>query len=130
MVKNLKGGKKHKKFKNLNTIKTIEYKMNANEEYGQIIKLLGSCRFIIDCKDGKERLGQLRKGLRKKVKITIDDWVLVNLRGFETFDKKCDIIFKYSPEDVIKLKKEGLIETNQKNTFIQKEDICFDFDDI
>ena len=52
---NTKGGKKHKRNKKQNDFieKTLRLK-EEGQEYAQITKCLGNCRFTVMCFDGKE----------------------------------------------------------------------------
>lgn len=115
MVKKIGGGKKHKKKKNENNSSEVERKLEIKEdglEYAQVTKVLGNCRLELSCLDGKKRLGNIRGNMRKKVWIVLNDLVLVSLRDFE--DNKCDIILKYSPKEVNKLKSLGEIPESIK----------------
>ena len=138
---NLKGGKKYKRQKKTTDgpKRQIRFKKEDAEIYGVVIKALGSCRFRVHCCDGKERLGQLRAGMKKSVRITKDDWVLVGLRTFETSDEKCDIICKYFPDEVTILKRNGELNmasfgknNNNDDQDAEEEDenMAFDFEDI
>ena len=82
-----------------------------------------------NCFDGKIRLCKIRGTLtRKKVWIGAGDLVLVSLRDFE--DDKCDVILKYSPEEVKKLKKLGeipdTVNINDPTVEVKEDDIGFD----
>ena len=115
MGKNFKGGKKHKRRKNINEDEILKkpmvYSDGEDQVYGQITKTLGSCRFMVLCSDGKERNAKLRGSLRKKGKIKIDDCVLVSLRSFETNNKnKCDIIYRYYPHENGYIKRKKFIK--------------------
>lgn len=139
---NVKGGKKHKRQKKNKDEPDKRNLIQKQEgmEYGIVIKALGSCRFTVNCCDGAERLAQLRTGDKKKFRIMKDDWVLVGLRDYDTFDKKCDILCRYFPDEVRQLKNLGEINIiGDKNTIddqiVEKEediedDCAFDFDDI
>lgn len=98
MPKNVKGGNKHKKQKNNNTMsdKDIIFKDSNEQDYGKVIKLLGNCRVLLLCNDKKERLGIIRGNMRKKMWINMDNVVLYSKRDYE--DDKVDIIFVYKNE--------------------------------
>lgn len=133
MVVKKKGGNKQKKKKN--TISDeIERELifkTDDQEYAQVIKLLGNCRLELQCFDGKTRLGHIRGTMRKKVWISVNDLVLVSLREFE--DGKCDIIHKYIPKELNKLKSMGeipeTVKVNDDTVDIKNDDIGFDFSD-
>lgn len=96
------GGKKRKQGKK----KVFEEReLQFAEEmqiYGQVLRLLGDSRLEIQCTDGVKRMGHIRGTMRKKVWIAMGDVVLVAKREYE--DDKCDIILKYTEEEVRKLK--------------------------
>ena len=64
---NNKGGKKYKRNKNqVQENKNTRLKdVNQSQEYAQITKCLGNCRFEVLCFDGKKRMdimcGKMRK---------------------------------------------------------------------
>lgn len=138
---NFKGGKKFKRQKKDNdpVKRNVRFKSKLEdcEVYGRVIKALGSCRFSINCCDGKTRLGQLRAGMKKSIRIFKDDWILVGLRSFETSDVKCDILYKYFPDEVLILKKHGELtilsldeDDDADDDEKQDENMAFDFEDI
>lgn len=102
---NNKGGKKYKRNKNIaQENKTTRLKdENESQEYAQITKALGNCRFEVMCFDGKSRLATMCGKMRKRVFVNQGEFVLVSLRDWQ--DSKCDIIDKYNANDVQKLKK-------------------------
>ena len=104
---NIKGGKKHKRNKNQNIQpKNLRLK-EEGQEYAQIIRCKGNCRFDVLCFDGKERMAILCGAMRKRQFVNQDDIVLVSLRDFQ--DSVCDIIDNYDENLTRKLKDKGLI---------------------
>ena len=101
---NNKGGKKYKRNKNVaQENKTTRLKdENESQEYAQITKALGNCRFEVMCFDGKSRMATMCGKMRKRVFVNQSELVLVSLRDWQ--DSKCDIIDKYNANDVQKLK--------------------------
>ena len=100
------GGKSKKKAKKKTTDVTRELVFKEEgQEYGQNIRLLGDCRLEIICSDGIKRDGHIRGSMRKKIYINMNDIVLVQINEYEP--EKCDIILKYTDEEVRKLKKCG-----------------------
>ena len=101
------GGNKRKKGKK----KTFEVReliiKGEMEEYAQVLKIMGDGRFECQCCDGVKRKAHVRGKMRKKIWIVNGDVVLVSLREFE--NDKCDIVAKYTEEEVKKLKKAGEI---------------------
>mgnify|MGYP006279795857 CR=1 FL=1 len=133
MVKKTGGGNKHKKKKN-KTVVEIERELifkTEDQEYAQVTKLLGNCRLEAQCFDGKNRLCHIRGTMRKKIWIVVNDVVLVSLRDYE--DNKCDIIYKYTPKEVNKLKHLGEIPDSVKLTEDLEErkddDLGIDFEE-
>lgn len=103
---NKKGGKKYKKNKKMqcNTSKLIlknEEDGVEDQEYGKIIKVNGSGRFMVQCFDGTERLGICAGKIKRKVRINLNDIILFCKWDFQ--DKKCSIIHKYEDHEVSKL---------------------------
>jgi translation initiation factor 1A len=66
----------------------------------------------IQCLDGVKRAGHIRGKMKKKVWIAMGDLVLVALREYE--NDKCDIIGKYTEDEVRKLKQMGEIPESIK----------------
>ena len=131
MVINKKGGKKGKKTKN-SSQQEGERKLilkDDDQEYCQVLRLLGNCRIEGQCFDGKIRLCNIRGSMRKKMWIKVGDIVIVSLRDFE--DNKCDIIYLYKNEEVKKLIKLGDLpeHVDNDNNDNNKDDIGFEFKD-
>lgn len=133
MVKNTKGGNKHKKHKK-QTEDFYEREVpfaTDGLQYALVTKILGNCRVSLYCLDGENRLGHIRGTMtkRKKTIISLNDLVLVSLRDFE--NSKCDIIDKYSPKEVRRLKICGEIPNTLKTNEIvieeEENDIGIDF---
>ena len=132
---NNKGGKKYKRNKNqVQENKNTRLKdVNQSQEYAQITKCLGNCRFEVLCFDGKKRMAIMCGKMRKRVFVNAHEIVLVSLREWQ--DSKCDIIDKYSASDVQKLKQKNLIpksikleEKNDLDDEIMDDNLGFVFD--
>ena len=132
---NNKGGKKYKRNKNqVQENKTTRLKdVTQSQEYAQITKCLGNCRFEVLCFDGKKRMAIMCGKMRKRVFVNAHEIVLVSLREWQ--DSKCDIIDKYSASDVQKLKQKNLIpksikleEKNDLDDEIMDDNLGFVFD--
>ena len=110
---NIKGGKKHKRNKKQNDYieKTLRLK-EEGQEYAQITRCLGNCRFTVMCFDGKERMATMCGGMRKRRFVNQNDIVLVSLRDWQ--DEKCDIIDNYDDNLTKKLKSKGLVPDSIK----------------
>ena len=61
----------------------------------------------IQCCDGVKRIGHIRGKMRKRNWIANGDVILVSIRDYEP--EKCDVIDKYTEEEIRKLKKAGEI---------------------
>ena len=104
---NIKGGKKHKRNKNHNPAeKTLRLK-EEGQEYAQIVRCKGNCRFDVLCFDGKKRMAIMCGAMRKKKFVNVNDIVLVSIREWQ--DSICDIIDNYDVNLARKLKEKGLI---------------------
>ena len=127
---NKKGGKKYKKNKKKIFIDTkVLRKKEEGQEYAQIIKCNGNCRFQVKVFDGKERLAILCGTMRKRGWLSNNDIVLVSLRDFE--DSKCDIIDRYDEIQFYKLKDLGeipeSIKLNNDEYLSDNEEEYFDY---
>ena len=102
------------------------------QEYCQVVKMLGGARFTGKCFDGTERLCIIRGSMsgRRKVWIKVDDIVLVGLREWQ--DDKCDVILKYTKEEVKLLQSYGelpsISNTGVNEEENDNEDLGIDFD--
>jgi len=100
--------------KNKNQSQTLRELVLKEEgqEYAYVTRLLGDRRLTCMCEDGKERLGIIRGAMCKKVWIVVDDLILIGLRDFQK--EKADVIHKYTPDEVRKLKKLGQVGENSR----------------
>ncbi len=123
MVKNTKGGSKHKKMarkllKEDESERRTRYanESEKNEMYAIVTKMYGNGMCGVRCNDGKERLCIIRNKFRGRNKksnmISLDSVLLVGIRDWEVVDNvsskkknKCDLLEVYSDEDVYRLKK-------------------------
>ena len=94
------GGKKNKRGK-IEKRRELSFATEC-QRYAIIKKKLGGRRAEVDCFDGKNRLGRFRK---RGPRMNIGDIVLISLREFQ--DDKCDIIEKYSTEEIGNLRTYG-----------------------
>lgn len=134
MPKNIHGGNKAKSSKNsnINVEAELVLKEGTDQVYAKVNKLLGSSMLEVQCFDGQKRLGLIRGSMKKKNWILLNDIVLVSLRSYQ--DKKCDIIARYTPEQVrelIKLEEiDSSIEKEKKDDDNNDNDCSFTFEDI
>ena len=126
---NTKGGKKHKRNKKQNDYveKTLRLK-EEGQEYAQITRCLGNCRFTVMCFDGKERMATMCGGMRKRRFVNQNDIVLVSLREWQ--DEKCDIIDNYDDNLTKKLKSKGLVPDSIKLDSDKPNDLDIDDDNM
>jgi translation initiation factor 1A len=107
-----------------------------NQEYGQILKMLGNGRCETYCFDGVKRLCHIRGKMKKKIWINVGDIVLIGLRDFQI--QKGDILLKYNTTEVKNLKACGELplnvnvndsaDLNEKNEKNETLDQGFDFE--
>ena len=111
------GGKKRKMGKKRPEVDRELVFKEEMQEYGQVLRLLGDSRLELQCMDGNKRMGHIRGNLKKKAWIALGDVVLVSLREYE--NDKCDIILKYTEDEVRKLKQlkeiPDSIKVNEEN---------------
>ncbi len=136
-----KGGKGHKKHKNKDSTEIFRQLIfkEDGQVYGSITKALGNGRFSVKCfgdegEEDKVIICTIRGSMRKREWIATGDIVLVSLRDYQP--DKADIILKYLPYEVRKLKEcneiDKSVNTSSFNgSFNEDEDdknIHFDFD--
>ena len=117
MVKNKKGGSRHKKMarknvsNNYESIKLVE-SSSKYELYACVTKLLGNGMAEVLCNDEKKRLliirGKFCGRNRRDNQITLGCLVLVGIREWEVVKKnklsKADLLYVYSKNQTSKLK--------------------------
>jgi initiation factor 1A len=123
MVRNMTGGKGHKKGKRStgNSKRIIEYADEINSLYALVMSPLGDCKFLVHCNDSVDRIGVIRGSLYKNTFITPGDVVLVSLRDFEKSKpgckERCDIVIKYMAGEIDQLKRKKVFYINTNNPF-------------
>lgn len=118
-----KGGKSYKSGKkyNDNTKRELLTKSDGLD-YGIITSVLGGAKVQVQVfGDDLPKLGYIRGPIYKREWLMKDDIVLVSLRDFE--QSKCDIVWKYKPDEINQLQKMGEIPTES----FSREDSTFDF---
>ncbi len=107
MTRNNKGGKNHRRSaKGTHTKERVVPYKEADQEYAQIVKPLGECRF--ECQLGPQRttiLAKVRGKMRKRAWVRAGDWVLCSTREFQ--EGKVDIIHVYRDDDLKVLRRFG-----------------------
>lgn len=123
---NTTGGKNYKKSKHVSSsFEPAFIDRQADQMYGRIIKNLGNKNLLVYCNDNRTRLCHIRGSMRKRVWINVGDIVLISARPFEKkpsetgkIYEKGDIVAKYDPEHLSKLKK---MEDINPKLFMQLE---------
>ena len=127
------GGKKRQMGKKTHNFERELVFKEPDQDYAQVLRLMGDCRIDLQCMDGQKRIGHIRGKIKKKVWIAMGDIVLVSLREYEK--DKCDILQKYTEDEVRKLKQMGEIPESIKLPENDKKeddgygDIVFEGDD-
>ncbi|KAJ4823113.1 hypothetical protein Tsubulata_046600 [Turnera subulata] len=110
-----KGGKNKKRGKNeraeVDEKRELVFK-EEEQEYAQVLRMLGNGRCEAACIDGRTRLCHIRGKMHKKVWINAGDLILVSLRDFQ--EDKADVILKYLPDEARLLKAYGELPDNVK----------------
>lgn len=120
------GGKNRKKGKKTNDItfqhqvRDMVYKTDG-QEYAQILKSLGNGYMQVSCFINEEKVikrAHIRGTMRKKIWLSVGDIVLVSKRDYQ--NEICDILFKYSPNEVHILQEKNeipkdLMDNNNNN---------------
>lgn len=142
---NLKGGKNYKKSKHAGPV--TSGRLVESEEgqlYGRVIKILGDRNMRVYCNDNASRICRVCGAMRKRVYVNLGDLVLVSIRDLlnvsekekleetlkimgrkektlkEKEEERGDIIHKYQPEELSKLKK---VEGINEKLFLQLENV-------
>lgn len=111
---NRTGGKNYKKSKQTGSIEKPFFDKEKDQMYARILRNLGGRNMLVYCNDNKVRLCHICGSMRKFTWLNIGDLVLISLRDFETkpepgsvnIYEKGDILAKYEPEHISKLKKQ------------------------
>ncbi len=117
MGKNSNGGKNNKKKKNSTydeKSRELLYK-DVDQEYALVTGLLGDSRCKCKIYESSEEVrGDIRGKLKNKVWINVGDTILMSKRPFDP--TVYDIIHKYNPTEVSKLKSCGEITIPEEST--------------
>ena len=97
------GGKNRKKAKgsSLNNSRRELIFAEDGQCYAYVAESKGDGRYNVYCSDQSVRLAILRGKLWKRCWIRCHDMILVTLRDYQ--DGKCDIVHKYSGDEVLRL---------------------------
>lgn len=83
-----------------------------NEIIGVIDQRLGGNKMMVNCTDGKQRNCRVPGRLKREMWLRPGDVVIIEL--WELDKNKGDVIFKYRPNQVAWLKREGYLETENE----------------
>lgn len=123
MVKNIKGGSKHKKMARRQAGPPVEEKIrysSCNEEiYASVARIYGNGRILVTCNDGIERLCVIRKKFKGRNKrsneISLGTYLLVGKREWNSVSENkletTDLLYVYSENQANKLKYQDVINT-------------------
>jgi|TARA_B110000259_G_scaffold160983_1_gene184805 translation initiation factor 1A len=100
--------------------------------YCKVIKMLGNRRVTVLTVDNKEVLARIPGRFRRRVKVLINDLVLVSTREYQ--DDKVDIIHKYLDEEarlLVSYKEipSSFIAKDSSNDVDEQDNIFFGFSD-
>merc|ERR1712110_1318402 len=111
-----KGGKNRKKAKATNDQERREMEFKEDgQEYGQVLRMLGSGRIECVTPDGKKKTCTIRGAMKKRVWIHAGDVVLLGLREDFGDDGKADVMLKFYDYEARELQEEyGEIPTHWK----------------
>ena len=94
------------------TVGPVRVKMPRGKEViGILSQRLGAGRMFVSCMDGKTRNCRVPGRLRRGMWLREGDVVIVEPWEFD--DEKGNVMFKYSKAAIEKLKKQGMLETNE-----------------
>ena len=79
----------------------------GSEQFGRIQELLGASRFSVLCKDGVTRICRIPGKFRRRIKVRVDDVVLV--KPWEVEPEKGDVVWIYNKTHSNWLKDRGYI---------------------
>jgi translation initiation factor 1A len=89
----------------------VEYRLvmpGQGEFVGTVSKVAGASKFLVKCADGKERLCTIPGRFRRRFWIKENDVVIVRPWAVQR-DEKGDIIWRYSPMDVNRLRERHML---------------------
>ncbi len=90
-------------------VSRIRKPKREEEEMFAVVDLkVGGPHLKVICEDGKERLARIPGRFRRRMWIRVGDIVIVKLWEYEK--DKCDVIYKYSPVEVEKLREKGYLK--------------------
>lgn len=120
------GGKGHRKRKGTVSLKREMTWCGDDQAYAQVLKITGGLYVQVQCFDatGKslfERKAHIRGKMRKRVWLSPGDSILVNLRNYQ--DDTCDVLLKYTPDEVRQLKAKGFVPYDETNDDVMMDEV-------
>jgi translation initiation factor 1A len=115
MVKgNTTGGKNYKKSKHGGLTKKPYPELEKDQMAARVVRNFGNRNLQCYCNDGKVRICHIRGAMRNRVWVNVGDLVIISRRELakDADDEKADILTKYEPEHLHKLKQEPGINEN------------------
>jgi len=79
------------------------------EILGVVIGTLGGGRIMVQCKDGKERMGRIPGKIRRNIWVRDGDYVIIkpwDIGG----DKKADVVWRYNKYQAETLRRQGHVK--------------------
>lgn len=76
------------------------------QEYARVLAMLGNNRVRAKFSDKSERMCRIRGSMRRRMWVNVGDVVLVAMRD-ELADEAADIVYRYLPADVQRLRRLG-----------------------
>ena len=107
-----------------------------NEMLGRVVEVLGNDHMLVQCEDGKKRLGRIRGKIKKRMWIRLGELVIIQPWDWETSNAtedegenlpKCDIIWRYQLTQAKQLFRKGLLPQNLAEAMnLTEEDLTED----
>lgn len=98
----------------------------SGQEYGMVIKILGNGRMLIKFPDNTEKQCTVRGSMRRREWVNMNDSVLV---AYRDFGDTHDIIWRYTEEEVVYLRRIQEIQTLHTHEDDQDDDAVV-FEDV
>ena len=77
------------------------------EMFGIADQLVGGSRIVVNCEDGRTRLGRIRGKMKRRMWIRAGDLLIV--KPWDIQDDKCDVRYRYTRTQAIHLSKRKLV---------------------
>ncbi|MBC7128261.1 MAG: translation initiation factor eIF-1A [Thermoplasmatales archaeon] len=87
-------------------------KKNEKEMFAIVEQHMGGGRLKIVCEDGKSRMARIPGKIKKRKWIKTGDLIIVKAWDFQ--DEKADVIYRYTPTQIVNLDRKNLIPDTLK----------------